>query len=175
MLLRVRVLDRLDYDRWPNRWARRRKPRLFEIYHRLGDEHDEHQPARLAVHPGGEEARCQNRGDRSGPHSHREAGRLAHPDPAGTDGALALGMMNVIITEDLVDHEYVDKYTLGYDELKARAEQYPPERVASITGISVEYIRKLAREYATIQPSAIREGVALERSPGGGDAIRLVS
>jgi anaerobic selenocysteine-containing dehydrogenase len=93
----------------------------------------------------------------------------------GTDGALALGMMNVIIAEDLVDHDYVDKYTLGYDELKARAEQYPPERVASITGISVEDIRKLAREYATTQPSAIREGVALERSSGGGDAVRLVS
>jgi anaerobic selenocysteine-containing dehydrogenase len=74
-----------------------------------------------------------------------------------------------------VDHDYVDKYTLGYDELKARAEQYPPERVASITGISVEDIRKLAREYATTQPSAIREGVALERSSGGGDAVRLVS
>jgi anaerobic selenocysteine-containing dehydrogenase len=93
----------------------------------------------------------------------------------GTDGALALGMMNVIIAEDLVDHDYVDKYTLGYDELKARAEQYPPERVASITGIPAEDIRKLAREYATSQPSAIREGVALERSPGGGDAVRLVS
>jgi len=93
----------------------------------------------------------------------------------GTDGALALGMMNVIIAEDLVDHDYVEKYTLGYGELKTRAEQYPPERVASITGISVEDIRKLAREYATIQPSAIREGVALERSPGGGDAIRLIS
>src|SRR6516164_9197152 len=93
----------------------------------------------------------------------------------GTDGALALGMMNVIIAEDLVDHDYVDKYTLGYDELKARAEQYSPERVASITGIPAEDIRKLAREYATTQPSAIREGVALERSPGGGDAVRLVS
>ena len=93
----------------------------------------------------------------------------------GTDGALALGMMNVIIAEDLVDHDYVAKYTLGYDELKARAEQYPPERVASITGISADDIRKLAREYATTQPSAIREGVALERSPGGGDAVRLVS
>src|SRR5207245_3007283 len=88
---------------------------------------------------------------------------------------LALGMMNVIIAEDLVDHDYVDKYTLGYGELKTRAEQYPSERVASITGISAEDIRKLAREYATIQPSAIREGVALERSPGGGDAIRLIS
>jgi anaerobic selenocysteine-containing dehydrogenase len=93
----------------------------------------------------------------------------------GTDGALALGMMNVIIAEDLVDHDYVEKYTLGFDELKTRAAQYPPERVAEITGIPAEDIRKLAREYATTQPSAIREGVALERSPGGGDAVRLVS
>ena len=93
----------------------------------------------------------------------------------GTDGALALGMMNVIIGDDLVDHDYVERYTLGYDELKARAAQYPPERVAAITGVPADDIRKLAREYATTQPSAIREGVALERSPGGGDAVRLVS
>ena len=93
----------------------------------------------------------------------------------GTDGALALGMMNVIIAEDLVDHDYVEKYTLGFDELSERAAQYSPEKVAEITGIPAEDIRKLAREYATTQPSAIREGVALERSPGGGDAVRLVS
>ncbi len=93
----------------------------------------------------------------------------------GTDGALALGMMNVIIAEDLVDHDYVEKYAVGYDELKGRAEQYPPERVAAITGLPANDIRRLAREYATTQPSAIREGVALERSPGGGDAIRLVT
>ncbi|MDQ3731333.1 MAG: molybdopterin-dependent oxidoreductase, partial [Pseudomonadota bacterium] len=93
----------------------------------------------------------------------------------GTDGALALGMMNVIIADDLVDHDYVEKYTLGFDELKQRAAQYPPERVAEITGVPAEDIRTLAREYATTQPSAIREGVALERSPGGGDAVRLVT
>jgi anaerobic selenocysteine-containing dehydrogenase len=93
----------------------------------------------------------------------------------GTDGALALGMMQVIIAEDLVDHDYVANYTLGYEELKARAAEFPPERVAEITGIPAEDIRKLAREYATIQPSAIRQGVAIERSPGGGDAVRLVT
>ena len=53
----------------------------------------------------------------------------------GTDGALALGMMNVIIAEGLVDYDYVEKYTLGFEELKARAAGYPPERVAQITGI----------------------------------------
>lgn len=93
----------------------------------------------------------------------------------GTDGALALGMMNVIIAEGLVDQDYVDRYTLGYDELKVRAAEYPPERVSDITGISAEDIRTLAREYATAQPSAIRQGVALERSRGGGQAIRAIT
>ncbi|KWT72970.1 Anaerobic dehydrogenase [Hyphomicrobium sulfonivorans] len=94
----------------------------------------------------------------------------------GTDGALALGMMNVMMCEeDLIDHDYVEQYTLGYEELKARAAEFPPERVEKITGIPADDIRSLAREYATTQPSAIRQGVALERSPGGGDAIRLIT
>ncbi|MCB1715523.1 MAG: molybdopterin-dependent oxidoreductase [Candidatus Competibacteraceae bacterium] len=93
----------------------------------------------------------------------------------GTDGALALGMMNVIIAEDLVDHEYVDNYTLGYAELAQRAAEYPPEKVSEITGIPAEDIRQLAREYATSQPSAIRQGVAIERSRGGGQAIRAIT
>lgn len=93
----------------------------------------------------------------------------------GTDAALALGMMNVIIEEDLVDHDYVENYTLGYDELKERAAEYPPDKVSEITSIPADDIRQLAREYATTQPSAIRQGVALERSPGGGQAIRAVT
>jgi anaerobic selenocysteine-containing dehydrogenase len=84
-------------------------------------------------------------------------------------------MMHVIIADGLVDHDYVAKYTLGYDELAARAAEFPPERVAAITGIPADDIRRLAREYATTQPSAIRQGVAIERSPGGGDAVRLVT
>jgi anaerobic selenocysteine-containing dehydrogenase len=93
----------------------------------------------------------------------------------GTDGALALGMMNVIIQEGLVDYDYVEKYTLGYEELKARAAEFPVERVAEITGIPAGDIIKLAREYATTPPAAIREGVAVERSPGGGDAVRAIT
>ena len=90
----------------------------------------------------------------------------------GTDGALALGMMNVIIAEDLVDHDYVDKYTLGYDELKARAEKYPPERVASITGIPVGRYPQ-ARPRICDHPAlghSRRRGHRTQ--PGGGDAIR---
>jgi anaerobic selenocysteine-containing dehydrogenase len=93
----------------------------------------------------------------------------------GTDGALALGMINVIIAEDLIDHDYVKNYTVGFEELKERASHYPPERVAEITGIPAEDIRKLSREYATTPPAAIRQGVALERSRGGGQAIRAIT
>ena len=60
----------------------------------------------------------------------------------GTDGALALGMMNVIIAEGLVDQDYVEKYTLGFEELKERAAHYPPERVAEITGIPAADIQQ---------------------------------
>jgi anaerobic selenocysteine-containing dehydrogenase len=93
----------------------------------------------------------------------------------GTDAALALGMINVIIAEGLVDHDYVDKYTIGYDELKERAGQFPPEKVAALTGIAAEDVRKLAREFATTQPSVIRMGVAIERHAGGGNAVRALS
>jgi len=93
----------------------------------------------------------------------------------GTDAALALGMMNVIIEEGLVDYDYVEKYTLGYEDLKARAAEFPVERVSEITGIPAADIVKLAREYATTPPAAIREGVAVERCPGGGDAVRAIT
>jgi anaerobic selenocysteine-containing dehydrogenase len=93
----------------------------------------------------------------------------------GTDGALALGMMNVIIEEDLYDHDYVEKYTVGFDDLKVRAAEFPVERVAGITGLAVQDILTLSREYAKAKVAAIREGVAVERSPGGGDAVRAIT
>ncbi len=96
------------------------------------------------------------------------------PKP-GTDGALAMAMMNVIIAEGLVDQDYVDKYTVGFTELAEKAMERTPEWAEAITGVSAEDIRKLAREYATTQPSAIRIGVALEKSWGGGQAIRAVT
>ena len=96
------------------------------------------------------------------------------PKP-GTDGALAMAMMNVIIGEGLVDQDYVDNYTVGFTELAEKAKERTPEWAEAITGIAAEDIRKLAREYATTQPSAIRIGVALEKSWGGGQAIRAVT
>ena len=97
------------------------------------------------------------------------------PINPGTDGALALAMMHVIVNENLFDSDYVSRYTIGFDELKARAEQYPPERVAQWTGISADDIRKLAREYATVRPSVIRVNYGIQRSDGGGMAMRAVT
>lgn len=93
----------------------------------------------------------------------------------GTDAALALGMINVIIAEGLVDHDYVEKYTVGFEELKARAAQFPPDTVANLTGVPADDVRRLAREFATTQPSVIRMGVAIERSAGGGNTVRALS
>ena len=71
-----------------------------------------------------------------------------------------------LAAEGLFDANYVERYTLGFEELKGRAAEFPPERVAEITGVAAEDVRNLAREYAATQPSAIRQGVALERSSG---------
>ncbi len=104
----------------------------------------------------------------------KEADWHLAPKP-GTDGALAMAMMNVIIGEGLVDQDYVDNYTVGYKELAARAATCTPEWAEEITGIPAADIRKLSREYATTPPAAIRMGVALERSYGGSQAIRAVT
>lgn len=95
------------------------------------------------------------------------------PKP-GTDGALAMGFINSIIEQGLVDQDYVDNHALGFDELKARAAEFTPDYVAKVTGVKAADIEKFAREFATAQPSVIRLGVALERSAGGGQAIRAV-
>lgn len=93
----------------------------------------------------------------------------------GTDAALALGMMHVILAEGLEDREYLRDYTLGENELRARAAEYPPERVAEITGLPAERIISLAREYATTQPAAIRINYGLQRHAGGGMAVRTLA
>src|ERR1700676_5367033 len=97
------------------------------------------------------------------------------PINPGTDAALALGLMNVIIGEKLYDAGYVEPYTLGFDELRETVKDYPPERAAQWTGISAEDIRKLAREYATVRPSVIRLNYGVQRSEGGGRAPRGIA
>ncbi|MGV1952486.1 molybdopterin-containing oxidoreductase family protein [Agrobacterium vitis] len=97
------------------------------------------------------------------------------PIRPGTDGALAMAMMHVIITENLVDRDYVDKHTLGYDELVERVAEYTPEFASLETGIPVDDILKLAREYATTPAAVVRIGVAVERHAGGGQTVRAIA
>jgi anaerobic selenocysteine-containing dehydrogenase len=97
------------------------------------------------------------------------------PINPGTDAALALAMMHVIIGEGLHNAEYVAKHTLGFDQLCEKVKAYPPERAAQWTGIAAEDIRKLAREYATVRPSVIRVNYGVQRSEGGGTAMRAIA
>jgi anaerobic selenocysteine-containing dehydrogenase len=97
------------------------------------------------------------------------------PIRPGTDAALALAMIHVITKENLVDRDYIDKHTVGYDELAERASTYTPEFAAGETGIPAEDIVKLAREYATTPPAVVRIGVAVERHAGGGQTVRAIA
>jgi anaerobic selenocysteine-containing dehydrogenase len=97
------------------------------------------------------------------------------PINPGTDAALALGMMHVIIGENLHDADYVSRHTLGFDALCQKVKAYPPERVAGWTGIRADDIRKLAREYATVRPSVIRLNYGVQRSEGGGMSTRTIA
>jgi anaerobic selenocysteine-containing dehydrogenase len=97
----------------------------------------------------------------------------------GTDAALALGLMHVLIDEDLIDHDYVGKYTLGYEELKARASEWTPERTAATCGITAEEVVELARLYGQTARSGegavIRMNYGLQRVRGGGMAVRNIA
>lgn len=97
------------------------------------------------------------------------------PIRPGSDGALALAMMHVIINEDLVDSDYVKKYTVGFPQLAGRVQQFGPDWATEITDIPTERIVQLAREYATVQPSAIRLNYGLQRHAGGGMAVRNIA
>jgi anaerobic selenocysteine-containing dehydrogenase len=97
------------------------------------------------------------------------------PINPGTDVALALGMMHVIINQNLYDADYVSQHTVGFDELRAKVQEYPPEKVAQWTGMSAADIQKLAVEYATCRPAAIRMNYGVQRSQNGGMASRTIA
>lgn len=93
----------------------------------------------------------------------------------GTDAALALGMMHVLIREKLTDERFIAAYTKGYEELAAEAMRYPPERVAEITGVPADTVVRLAREYGAAAPSFIRIGNGLQHHDNGGMAVRAIA
>ena len=92
----------------------------------------------------------------------------------GTDGALALGILNLLFTEDLYDIDCVERYTLGFEELRARCRDYPPDRVASITGIPASQILAAARWIGTTKPLGLEQGCAFEQSVNAMDTCRAI-
>ncbi len=80
----------------------------------------------------------------------------------------------MIINENLYDHDYVARHTVGFDQLRDRVYEYPPELVARLTGMSPQDIVRLAQEYATTRPSAIRMNYGVQRSENGGSAARAI-
>ena len=93
----------------------------------------------------------------------------------GTDGAFALGMMHVLIAEDLIDQAYVGAHTVGFEALKERASAYPPARVAQICGIEEHELVDLARLYGKTRKAAIRLNYGMQRVRGGGNATRAIA
>src|SRR5437588_1562955 len=97
------------------------------------------------------------------------------PINPGTDVALALALMHVIINEHLYDAGYVSKYTHGFEALRERVQEYPPGKVAQWTGIAASDIRKLAHDTVSQRPAAIRVNYGVQRSENGGSAMRAIA
>lgn len=104
----------------------------------------------------------------------KQADLYLAPRP-GTDAALALGMMHVLIGEGSLDRDYIERATLGFDRLAEHVRRYPPEAVARITGIPAEEVVALARRYGATRASYIRVGIGLSRHDNGGMTCRTIA
>lgn len=85
----------------------------------------------------------------------------------GTDTALALAMLNVIINEELYDHDFVENWCYGFDQLKERVQEYPPDKVADITGVPAAQIIEVSRAFAKAKPASLGWGLAIDQNPNG--------
>jgi anaerobic selenocysteine-containing dehydrogenase len=104
----------------------------------------------------------------------RQADWHLMPRP-GTDGALALGVMHVLIGEGRVDHDYIQRATLGFTALAQHVKQYDPERVAGITGLAADDVVAFARRYGATRAAFIRVGIGLSRHDNGGMTCRTIA
>jgi anaerobic selenocysteine-containing dehydrogenase len=93
----------------------------------------------------------------------------------GTDAALALGLLWVVVDEGAEDHGYLERHTLGWPEFRERILEYPPARVAAITGLPEERIVALGRRLAHTRPTGIRTTMGIQRHAGGGMALRTIN
>ena len=97
------------------------------------------------------------------------------PIRPGTDAALALAMMHVLIRDDLLDHDYIARHTVGFEALAERAAGWPPARAAEICGLPTEAIESLATRYGRTRRAAIRLNYGVQRHGGGGMAVRTIA
>ncbi len=104
----------------------------------------------------------------------RSADQHIQPRPA-TDGALALGLMHVIVAEGLHDEAWLQHYATGWDDLRERLQEYPPQRVAAITGVPEATINALARRFATTSPTLVKFADGLQRHGNGGQTVRALA
>ena len=93
----------------------------------------------------------------------------------GTDAALALAMMHVVFAEGLEDRDYLERHTLGHDELRGRVAEWTPERASAITGVSAERIHRLGVQYGRARAAFLRVNYGLQRHAGGGMAVRTIA
>ena len=97
----------------------------------------------------------------------------------GTDAALAFGIMHELVRHGWLDHDYIARHTLGWDALRARALEWPPERAAGVCGLDAQQVRDLARSYGESamrgDPTAIRLNYGMQRVRGGGNAVRAIA
>ena len=93
----------------------------------------------------------------------------------GTDAALALGMMHVVFARGLQDDDYLERYTLGHEAMRARAAEWTPARTAAVTGLAEETIVSLGERYGRSRAAFIRVNYGLQRHAGGGMAVRTIA
>jgi anaerobic selenocysteine-containing dehydrogenase len=93
----------------------------------------------------------------------------------GTDAALALGLLHVVVARGREDREFIEAHTTGWSEFRQRIQEFPPERVSTITGLSREQIVRLGERLATTRPTGIRLTMGLQRHAGGGMAVRTIT
>jgi anaerobic selenocysteine-containing dehydrogenase len=93
----------------------------------------------------------------------------------GTDAALALGLLHVVLAEGAEDRDFLERHTLGWDAFRRRILEYPPARVAEICGLPVDAIVELGKRLAHTRPTGIRLTMGLQRHGGGGMAVRTIT
>ena len=93
----------------------------------------------------------------------------------GSDAALGLGLLHVVLSEGKEDRQFIDERTIGWDAFRQRILQFPPSRAAAITGLSTESIVKLGQQLADTRPTGIRIGIGIQRHGGGGMAVRTIT